>query len=336
MRFCGFFVFIACLLANLIQLINYLTIRYVSIDYYRRINAWLQYFVYSQFIAITEWWSKSSVTIYAADEATARMFGKEHAFIVANHRYEVDAVFMWLVSNKFNVLGGCKAFGKKDLRYTPIIGWTFFFGEYIFLERNWQKDSMNIGSGIDRLMAHKHPVILMIAAEGTRFTAQKYETSMKFAADRQLGVHYNHHLLPRVKDPECAIYCFQMAFDETRESIKVSTLFKGQPMHCSIHLKRVSLSTVPTDTDEQITQYLYDLFTEKDQLMDYYYKNKSFPGIKIPTKRTFTGIYLTINSARISKGSTYGTINGKESHNVLTTGKSSKRDNNFNASPKED
>ncbi|CAG2111654.1 unnamed protein product, partial [Medioppia subpectinata] len=180
-----------------------------------------------------------------------------------------------LVSNKFNVLGGCKAFGKKDLRYTPIIGWTFFFGEYIFLERNWVKDSMNIGSGIDRLMAHKHPVILMIAAEGTRFTAQKYETSMKFAADRQLGVHYNHHLLPRVKGfaysvkhlkqnyPECAIYCFQMAFDETRESIKVSTLFKGQPMNCSIHLKRVPLSTVPTDTDEQITQYLYDLFTEK-------------------------------------------------------------------------
>ena len=150
-------------------------------------------------VVVAEWWSGSTVTIYYGDEKSRQMFGNEHCFAISNHRYETDAVFLWMTCEKFGVLGAAKAFGKKELRFVPIVGWTFFFGEYIFLERNWQKDSKNIGQGLDRLMDHNSSVCLMFAAEGTRFTPQKYETSMKFAKDKGLGVHYKHHLLPRVK-----------------------------------------------------------------------------------------------------------------------------------------
>ncbi|CAG2173217.1 unnamed protein product, partial [Oppiella nova] len=205
-----------------------------------------------EIIAICEVWSGSTAEIYFADQSTADGFGSEHSLVVANHRYETDAAFLWLVAERYGCLGSSKAFAKRELRYVPIIGWTFFFGEYIFLERDWRKDADNIATGLDHIMAHKQPTLLMIAAEGTRFTAQKYETSMKFAADRGLGVHYKHHLLPRVKgfaysvrhlkekflytNPEAALYSLQLAFDENKESIKISNLIKGVPMNGSVHI----------------------------------------------------------------------------------------------------
>ena len=46
--FCSFLIFLSSLLVNLLQLINYLTTRYINIDYYRYINACLQYVIYSR------------------------------------------------------------------------------------------------------------------------------------------------------------------------------------------------------------------------------------------------------------------------------------------------
>ncbi|XP_054154348.1 1-acyl-sn-glycerol-3-phosphate acyltransferase gamma-like [Oppia nitens] len=292
MGFSAFIIFISSLCVNLLQLINYLTIRFINIDIYRQINGYLQYIIYSQVVAVAEWWSHSTITFYFGDQQTLDQFGREHAFVVANHRYEVDAVFLWMIAAKTGTLGGCKAFGKRELRFVPIIGWSFMFGEYIFLARNWQRDSLNIGHGLDRLMAHQRPIMLMIAAEGTRFTEQKYRTSMKFAADKGLDVHYRHHLLPRVKGfaysvkhlkqnyPNCAIYNLQLAFDETREVISISNLIKGIPMNGSVYLKRIPIADVPTDSDQQTADYLYKLYQEKDDAMDYYFQHKQFPGQK--------------------------------------------------------
>jgi len=150
-------------------------------------------------VAIAEWWSHSTITLYYGDEESRRYFGNEHCFGVANHRYELDAPFLWMACEKAKCLGSAKAFGKKELKAVPIVGWTFFFGEYVFLARNWEKDSKNIEPSLDKLMAHKDNILLMIAAEGTRFTKDKYEASVQFAKDRGLNVNYKHHLLPRIK-----------------------------------------------------------------------------------------------------------------------------------------
>ncbi len=118
---------------------------------------------------------------------------------VTNHRYELDPTLLWMACEKVKCLGSSKAFGKKELKYVPIVGWTFFFGEYIFLERNWEKDAKNIGPALDKLMAYEEHMLLMIAAEGTRFTQEKYKASMQFAKDKGLKVEYKYHLLPRIR-----------------------------------------------------------------------------------------------------------------------------------------
>lgn len=80
----------------------------------------------------------------------------------------------------------------------PVIGWTFFFCEMIFLARNWEKDSLTLGESLDRLTEYTDTIILLLFAEGTRFTKEKYEASVKFSKEKGLHI-LKHHLQPRTK-----------------------------------------------------------------------------------------------------------------------------------------
>lgn len=49
---------------------------------------------------------------------------------------------------KFYIFQNCKAYVKKSLQYIPTLGLGWKFSEYIFLERNWEKDKEIIRSQI--------------------------------------------------------------------------------------------------------------------------------------------------------------------------------------------
>lgn len=98
-----------------------------------------------------------------------------------------------------NTMGAGKAFTKVELKRMPIFGWSFFFGEFIFLQRNWKEDEKRIGPAIDQLVAHPFPITLLLLPEGTRFTSEKYQAAMKFVEERKIPINLKYHLLPRVK-----------------------------------------------------------------------------------------------------------------------------------------
>ncbi len=41
-------------------------------------------------------------------------------------------------------LGGTRAVMKQSTQYLPIIGWSMWFSEYVFLARNWAKDERTL------------------------------------------------------------------------------------------------------------------------------------------------------------------------------------------------
>lgn len=53
--------------------------------------------------------------------------------------------------NKFHTFQNCKAYAKKSIQYIPTLGWAWKFAESIFLERNWDRDKMIIGTQISEL-----------------------------------------------------------------------------------------------------------------------------------------------------------------------------------------
>jgi lysophosphatidic acid acyltransferase/lysophosphatidylinositol acyltransferase len=66
--------------------------------------------------------------------------GKRNELFLMNHTYEIDAPATWMFSDHFNILGRVKCFVKKELMFVPVLGWSWFFAEFFFLERDWAKD----------------------------------------------------------------------------------------------------------------------------------------------------------------------------------------------------
>lgn len=152
----------------------------------------------SELLFVAEWYSNSKLHVYIDADDLEKYGGKEHVLLIMNHSYEIDWLAGWMFTEKNGVLGNCKAYAKKAISYVPAIGWAWYFAEFVFLERSYDKDKEIIARQLKEVFAYPDPVWLLLNAEGTRFTPKKHEASVKFAQERGMTV-LKHHLIPRTK-----------------------------------------------------------------------------------------------------------------------------------------
>jgi lysophosphatidic acid acyltransferase/lysophosphatidylinositol acyltransferase len=190
-----------------------------------------------------------------------------------------------------------KAITKNSIRWIPVIGWNWFLSEYIFLERNWKRDLLNFGKSLDKIMSYEDPISLFLMPEGTRFTKSKFEASIQFAKQRGLPL-LKYHLLPRVKGfafcirhikqyyPETVLCDIQIKFPkDMKDEPTITSILEGKPLNADLYLRKIPLSEVPTDTEEDISKFMYNLYHKKDQLMECHDLNGTFPGIRVQYPR---------------------------------------------------
>lgn len=123
---------------------------------------------------------------------------------------------------------------------------------------------------------------MWLAAEGTRFTKEKHEASMKFAEEKNIKP-LKHHLIPRaggfnvciplLKKYKCpAIYNFELAFDKNEKNApKIGNLITGKSVTAHIYLERIPMENV-----ESSFEYLYDIYKKKDELQESFHKYGNF------------------------------------------------------------
>ncbi|XP_022651159.1 1-acyl-sn-glycerol-3-phosphate acyltransferase gamma-like isoform X2 [Varroa destructor] len=296
------------LFINVVQAVAYCFIRPVNARFYRNLNGYLTYAHWNPVTTLGFWWSGSQCRVWCQDEETARSFGKNHALLLMNHTYEVDFLYCWMLFDMLDVLGSSKAVVKKMLAYVPIIGWNCVFGDQIFLERNWEKDRETLLSKLDTLLKYEDTMILTMFSEGTRFTEAKHQMSLKFAKEHELPI-LKHHLLPRPKGfVLCAqhfhnkldyLYDVEIAMPKNQNNpASISTILRGKPIIADMYVRRFAFKDLPTD-DEKLKAFLYRLYQEKDDIMEYYLThNYTFPkgcvrmSISRPPHRAT--IYLTL------------------------------------------
>lgn len=109
-----------------------------------------------------DWWSNSKLYVYIDPDILRKRIGQEHALVLANHTYEIDWLFGLMICDKQNVLGSCKAFAKKSVKYIPAIGWALQFAEYIFLERSFEKDKIIIDRQVNEIFDNSIPSWVII------------------------------------------------------------------------------------------------------------------------------------------------------------------------------
>ncbi|KAL4567225.1 hypothetical protein LXL04_022801 [Taraxacum kok-saghyz] len=111
----------------------------------------------------------SQVHMYT-DPETLEMMGKEHALVIANHKSDIVWLIGWVFAQRSGCLGSTLAVMKKSSKFLPVIGWSMWFSEYLFLERSWAKDESTLKFGLERLKDYPQPFWLALFVEGTRFT----------------------------------------------------------------------------------------------------------------------------------------------------------------------
>ncbi|KAL2952762.1 hypothetical protein AAZX31_19G129000 [Glycine max] len=279
----GLLFFASGLLVNLIQAICYVVVRPVSKNLYRRINRVVAELLWLELVWLIDWWAGVKVQIFT-DHETFHLMGKEHALVISNHRSDIDWLVGWVSAQHSGCLGSTLAVMKKSSKFLPVIGWSMWFSEYLFLERSWAKDESTLKSGIQQLSDFPLPFWLALFVEGTRFTQAKLLAAQEYATSTGLSVPRNV-LIPRTKGFVSAvshmrsfvpaIYDITVAIPKSSPAPTMLRLFKGQPSVVHVHIKRHLMKELP-ETDEAVAQWCRDIFVAKDVLLDKHIAEDSF------------------------------------------------------------
>ncbi|KAH7543550.1 1-acyl-sn-glycerol-3-phosphate acyltransferase 3 [Ziziphus jujuba] len=274
-------------IVNLLQAIFFILFRPLSKGLYRRINKVIAELLWLELIWLIDWWAGIKVEVYT-DPETFRLMGKEHAFLICNHRSDIDWLIGWVLAQRSGCLGSALAVMKKEAKYLPVIGWSMWFSDYVFLERSWAKDERTLKSGFQRLKDFPMPFWLALFVEGTRFTQTKLAAAQEYAASRGLPVPRNV-LIPRTKGFVSAvshmrsfvpaIYDCTLAVPKNEPSPTMLRIFKGQASVVKLQIRRHLMKELP-ETDDGTAQWCKDVFVTKDALLEKYIAKGTFSDLE--------------------------------------------------------
>ncbi|XP_004513649.1 1-acyl-sn-glycerol-3-phosphate acyltransferase 2-like [Cicer arietinum] len=275
--------FASGLIVNLIQAICYVIVRPVSKNLHRRINRLVAELLWLELVWIIDWWAGVQIQVFT-DPETFRLMGKEHALVISNHKSDIDWLVGWILAERSGCLGSTLAVMKKSSKFLPVIGWSMWFSEYLFLERNWAKDESTLKSGLQQLRDFPLPFWLALFVEGTRFTQAKLLAAQEYATSTGLPVPRNV-LIPRTKGFVSAvshmrsfvpaIYDVTVAIPKSSPAPTMLRLFRGQPSVVHVHIKRHLMKDLP-ESDEAVAQWCRDIFVTKDALLDKHIADDKF------------------------------------------------------------
>ncbi|KAH8520135.1 hypothetical protein Peur_039023 [Populus x canadensis] len=299
----GIIFLLSGLIVNLIQAVLFILVRPVSKSLHRRINKIVAELLWLELIVLVDWWANLKIEVYADDE-TFELLGKEHALVISNHNSDLDWLVGWILAQRSGCLGSALAVMKKEAKVLPIIGWSMWFSDYVFLERSWGKDERTLQSGFERLADFPMPFWLALFVEGTRFTQAKLLAAQEFAASRGIPVPRNV-LIPRTKGFVSAvthlrsfvpaIYDATVAVANSQPAPTFLRIFRGQSSVIKVLLERHSMQELP-ETADGIAQWCKDAFVTKDAVLEKYFskdifRDKKLQDIGRPKKSLFVMIF---------------------------------------------
>lgn len=254
-------------------------LRLFSIHYSRKATA----FFFGSWLALWpflfEKINKTKV-IFSGETLPAR----ERVLIIANHRTEVDWMYLWDLALRKGRLGYIKYILKSSLMKLPVFGWAFQILEFISVERKWEVDEAPMRKMLSTFKNHQDPLWLAVFPEGTDFTEQKCIRSQKFASENGLPILHNV-LLPKTKGFAACVEelreCLDAVYDITigykyRCPTFLDNAFGVAPSEVHIHVRRIVVNDIPA-SEEMIGSWLMDTFSRKDQLLADFHSRGCFP-----------------------------------------------------------
>lgn len=95
---------------------------------------------------------------------------KERVLLIANHRTEVDWMYLWDLALRKGCEGYIKYILKSSLMKLPVFGWVFHVMEFIPVERKWAADELKMRHMLSNFRDPRDHLWLAVFPEGTDFT----------------------------------------------------------------------------------------------------------------------------------------------------------------------
>ncbi|CAL8988743.1 unnamed protein product, partial [Prunus brigantina] len=209
---------------------------------------------------------------------------KERTLLIANHKTEVDWMYLWDLALRKGSLGHIKYVLKSSLMKLPVFGWGFHVLEFIPLKRKWEVDEPVMRKLLSSFADPADPLWLAIFPEGTDYNEEKCKKSQIFAAETGLPV-LSHVLLPRTKGfCAClealrssldAVYDLTIAYKNQCPSF-MDNAFGVDPSEVHIHVRRIPIEDIP-ESIADAASWLTDTFQLKDNLLSDFNTRGHFP-----------------------------------------------------------
>ncbi|PVZ97858.1 hypothetical protein BB558_002205 [Smittium angustum] len=209
----------------------------------------------------------------------------EQGIVIGNHQGWFDWLYSWILmyhagrdtSLQFLVYSTAKSF--------PVVG------------QNWAKDSKKYFDQLLYLLKKNSPTWLMIFPEGYLVCEETRQVSNKFAEKNGLKPT-KYTLLPRVtgllhavntlRSKMSYIYDYTFGFEGiqpgednyTKFSVESQLFYQNGPRHVHVHVRRFKISEIPSD-EPGFTAWMYDIWYQKEELMNHFYTNGVFPAAVI-------------------------------------------------------
>ncbi|XP_061366404.1 probable 1-acyl-sn-glycerol-3-phosphate acyltransferase 4 [Gastrolobium bilobum] len=209
---------------------------------------------------------------------------KERVLLIANHRTEVDWMYLWNLALRKGRLGCIKYILKSSLMKLPIFGWGFHILEFIAVERKWEIDEQILHQKLSTFKDPQDPLWLAIFPEGTDYSEQKSKSSQKFAAEVGLPVLTNvlhpktkgfHACLEALRGSLDAVYDVTIAYKNVCPSF-LDNVFGVDPSEVHMHVRRIPVEEIPA-SEAKAASWLVNTFQIKDQLLSDFKVQGHFP-----------------------------------------------------------
>ncbi|KAI4387684.1 hypothetical protein MLD38_000097 [Melastoma candidum] len=208
----------------------------------------------------------------------------ERVLLIANHRTEVDWMYLWDLALRKARIGYIRYILKSSLMKLPVLGWAFHNLEFIPVERKWEVDESIMHKMLLSFKDTRDPLWLVLFPEGTDYTEQKCIKSQKYASENGLPLLKNV-LLPKTKGFEACLRELRASLDAVydltigykfRCPTYLDNVFGINPSEVHIHVRRITLDEIPK-SEREISSWLMDTYQLKDELLSDFISRGHFP-----------------------------------------------------------
>ena len=213
----------------------------------------------------------------------------ESSIIIPNHLSHDWPVICSLAYHKTS-LGNLKILIKDVAKFVPGFGWSIWLMFWPFVSRKWALDQKYLENLFSSYANQKEKTLLCMFCEGTRFSEKSYKLSQEFVKKTDGCPSLEYCLVPRARGFISAAKAFLKASKTPLKVYNMTLVYTGfeqrNPSMLDIIFKRPKsqrtvnifsnaqiLDQKKIYTDEELKQWLFRRFVEKDEILkDYYCK----------------------------------------------------------------